>query len=118
METYFAAPWTDTPDAHASTYAAQLNERQLECVDFDVFISDATKTILFVGQMDKIRLSEPKFIDNYENTPDKQWTMVVKLFAKKYDREMRRIKREEKKRLQKHGGPARNEPQRRTSTPT
>ena len=51
METYFAASWTENPDTHALTYAAQLDKRQLECVDFNVFISDATKTILFVGQM-------------------------------------------------------------------
>ena len=49
METYFAAPWIDTPVSHASSYAVQLDERQLECVNFDVLISDATKTILFVG---------------------------------------------------------------------
>ena len=94
METYFAAPWTDTPNAHASTYAAQINKRQLECVDFDVFISNATKTILFVGQMDKSGIFEPKFIDDYGDTPDKRWTTVVELFAKQYNRKMWRIKRE------------------------
>ena len=93
METYFAALWTDTPDAHASTYTAQLDERQLEYVDFDVLISNATKTILFVGQMDKSGLFEPKFINDYDNTPDKRWTTVVDLFAKQYDSKMRRIKR-------------------------
>ena len=43
MREYFHAPWTDTPYAHTSTYAAQLDERQLECVDFEVDISDAAK---------------------------------------------------------------------------
>ena len=94
VETYFAAPWTDTPNAHTSKYAAQLNERQLKCVDFNVLISDATKTILFVGQMDKSGPFEPKFIDNYDDTPEKRWTTVVELSSKQYDREMRRIKRE------------------------
>ena len=51
MREYFHAPWTDTPYAHTSTYAAQLDERQLECVDFEVDISDAAKKIFFVGQM-------------------------------------------------------------------
>ena len=31
MREYFHAPWTDTPDAHASMYAAHLDERQIEC---------------------------------------------------------------------------------------
>ena len=46
METYFAAPWMDTSNAHTSTYATQLDRRQLKCVNFDVFISDATKIII------------------------------------------------------------------------
>ena len=54
MREYFHAPWTDTPDAHASTYAAQTDERQIECVDFEVVISDAAKKIFFFGQMEKI----------------------------------------------------------------
>ena len=94
METYFASTWTDTPYTHALTYAAQLNECHLEFVDFDVIISNATKTVLFVGQMEKSGLFEPKFIKDYDDTLDKRWTTVVKLFAKQYDREIRRIKRE------------------------
>ena len=76
------------------TYAVQLDERQIECVDFDIFISDATKKHFFVVQMDKSGLFEPNFIGDYDDTPDKQWTMVVDLFTKKYDRKMRPIKRE------------------------
>ena len=71
METYFSALWIDSPDAHASMYATQLNKRQLECVDFDVFISDVTKIILFVGHMDKRGLFKPKFIDDYDDTFNK-----------------------------------------------
>ena len=93
MATYFSDPWTDTPNTHTSTYAALLDRRQLEYVDFDIFISDAKKTILFIGHMDKCRILEPKFIDNYDDTPDKRWTTVVELFAKQYDSKMRRIKR-------------------------
>ena len=52
MMEYFHTPWIENPDAHASTYAAQLDERQLECVDFDVVISDAAKTMHFVDQME------------------------------------------------------------------
>ena len=45
-------------------YAVQIDERQLECVDFEMVISDAAKTIFFVGQMDKSGLFESKFIDD------------------------------------------------------
>ena len=51
--------------------------------------------------MDKSRLFDPKFINDYDDTPDKRWTTVVELFAKQYDHEMRRIKREEKKKTTK-----------------
>ena len=71
MMEYFHTPWTETPDAHTSTYAAQLDKRQLECVDFDVVILDAAKTMHFVGQMEKSGLFEPKFIDDYDDEIDK-----------------------------------------------
>ena len=70
----------------------QLGERQLECVDFEVVISDAAKTIFFVGQMEKIGLFESKFIDNYDNEAEKSCTTTSTIFVKQYDREMRRIK--------------------------
>ena len=105
METYFAALWTDTPDAHTLTYAAQLDECHLKCVDFNVLISDATKKILFVGQMDKSGIFEPKFIDDYDDTSDKRWRTVVELFSKQYDRKMRRIKREGKTKTTKSWRP-------------
>ena len=89
---YFHAPWTDTPNVYASTYAAQLDDRQLECVDFEVVISDAAKTIFFVGQMEKSGLFDSKFIDDYDDEADKSWITTGTIFVKKYDREMRRIK--------------------------
>ena len=47
--------------------------------------------------MDKSELFEPKFINDYDDTPDKRGTTVIELFAKKYDRETCRIKREGEK---------------------
>ena len=94
MREYFHAPWTDTPDAHASTYAAQLDDCQLECVDFKVVISDAAKTIFFVSQTEKSGLFESKFIDDYNDEADKLWTTTGTIFMKQYDREMRCMKRE------------------------
>ena len=91
---YFHAPWTETPDAHASTYAAQLDERQLECVDFDVEISDAEKTMHYVGQMEKSGLFEPKFIDDYDDGVNKSWATTTNHFVKQYDRETRSVRRE------------------------
>ena len=94
MRDYFHAPWTDTPDAHASTYAVQLNKRQIKCIDFKVVISDAVKTIFFVGQMEKSGLFESKFTNDYDDEAGKSWNTTGTIFVKKYDCEMRRIKRE------------------------
>ena len=52
-------------------YAVKIDERQLECVDFEMVISDAAKTIFFVGQMEKSGLFESKFIDDYDNEAKK-----------------------------------------------
>ena len=57
-------------------------------------ISDAAKTIFFVGQMEKSGLFEYKFINNYGNKADKLWTTTGTIFVKQYDREIRSIKRE------------------------
>ena len=85
MKEYFHAPWTDTPDTHASMDAAQLDKRQLKCVDFEVVILDATKTIFFVSQMEKSGLFESNFIDDYDDEADKSWTTTVTIFVKQYD---------------------------------
>ena len=44
--------------------------------------------------MDKSGLFKPKFIDDYNDTINKRWTTVIKLFSKQYDHEIRRIKME------------------------
>ena len=82
------------PIPHASTYAAQLDKRQLECVDFDVEISDAAKTMHYVGQMEKSGLFEPKFIDDYDDEVDKSWATTTNRFVKQYDRKTRHVRRE------------------------
>ena len=57
-------------------------------------ISDEEKTIFFVGQIEKSGLFESKFIDNYDDEAEKSWTATGTIFVRKYDRDMRRIKRE------------------------
>ena len=49
MRTYFESPWYDTPNSHVKTFATHLDERQLECADFTVTISNVDKTVFFVG---------------------------------------------------------------------
>ena len=39
MENYFTASWIDTPDAHTSTYAAQINERVREAEQRSLMMS-------------------------------------------------------------------------------
>ena len=44
--------------------------------------------------MEKSGLFEPKVINDYENTIENQWTMVIEIFYKQYERGMCCIKRE------------------------
>ena len=94
MKAYFNAPWYNTPNAHVTMFATELDERQLECADFEVIISDVDKTIFFVGKMDLSSLFENKFLKNYNETADKFWKTTVDTFTNEYDREIIRTKRE------------------------
>ena len=44
----FLAPWADTPNAHFTTFARQLNCRQIECHNHGVVITDNDKVVHFV----------------------------------------------------------------------
>ena len=44
---------------------SQLNERQIECADFTVKISNVDKTVFFVGQMDLSGLYKNEFLEDY-----------------------------------------------------
>ena len=63
-------------------------------MDVDVEISDAAKTMHYVGQMEKSGIFEPKFIDDYDDEVDKSWATTTNRFVKQYDRKTRGVRRE------------------------
>ena len=93
MKLYFKAPWPNTPNAHVTSFSTQLDERQLECADFEVIISDMDKTVFLVGQMDLSVLFENDYLEDYDKTTDKSWKTTVDTFTKQYNREIRRTKK-------------------------
>ena len=72
-KSHFLAPWSDTPEAHVTTFARQLDRRQVECKDHGVTITNNDKIDHFVAQMYAFGLLEAKFLDNWEGTADKLW---------------------------------------------
>ena len=94
MQTYFEPPWSNTPNTHVRTFASQLDERQLKCADFTVTISNAEKTVFFVGQMDLSGLYENEFLEDYDESNNQSWEKTVEAFTKQYDREIWRTNKE------------------------
>ncbi len=82
----FEAPWTETPDAHVSTYARQLDRRQAECLELEVAISDDDKILHFVGQMINSDVFDRKFIDDWEDQEGADWAATRSAFADEYDK--------------------------------
>ena len=80
----FLAPWSETPDAHVSTYARQLDKRQIECSELKVPVSDADKLLHFIGQMFSSDLFERKFLDDWEDADAVDWKATVEHFSNEF----------------------------------
>ena len=55
----FLAPWADTPDAHITTFARQLDRRQTECDDHGVTITDKKKSSTSLRRCTPAAFSKP-----------------------------------------------------------
>ena len=51
IKAHFLEPWSDTPNAHITTLAPQLDRRQVEYEDHWVTVTKADKVDYFVAQM-------------------------------------------------------------------
>ncbi len=80
----FLAPWSETPDAHVSTYARQLDKRQIECSELKVPVSDGDKLLHFIGQMFSSDLFERKFLDDWEDADAVDWKATVAHFSNEF----------------------------------
>ena len=65
IKAHFLAPWSDTPDAHVTTFARQLDRHQVECKEHGVTITNDDKVDHFVAQMYACGLFEAKFLDDW-----------------------------------------------------
>ena len=81
----FHAPWSETLNAHAKTYGAQLDRRQIECSDLDVTISDDGKVLHFVGEMESCGFFTRKFLDKMEDA-GVDWKTTIKNWGKEFDK--------------------------------
>ena len=89
----FHAPWADTPNAHVTTFARQLDRRQTECLDHGVTITDAEKVVHFIEQMYTCGLFEARFLDDWEESTDKSWATTLPLFVAQFNKERRTLER-------------------------
>ena len=51
IKAHFLDPWSNTTDAHVTTFARQLDRYQVECEDHGVKVKEADKVDHFVYQM-------------------------------------------------------------------
>ena len=94
IKTHFCAPWSDTPDAHATTFARQIYCRQIECTNHGVAVLDSNKSFHFIKQMYACGLVEAKFLDDWEESANKYWRTTLPLFAAQFNKERRTLKRQ------------------------
>ena len=70
----FYAPLSETPNTHITTFAQQLDRRQVKCAKNQVTISDSDKVDHFVAQMYLCEIFESKFLNDWEEALDKTWS--------------------------------------------
>ena len=94
IKTHFFEPWSDTPGAHVTTFARQLDRSQVECKDHGVTVTEADKVDHFVSQMYGCNLSEAKFLDDWEERNNKSWGATQPHFMNQYAKEYLKMERE------------------------
>jgi hypothetical protein len=99
-KTRFAAPWSETPNAHVTTYARQLDRRQVECGELNVTITDDDKILQFIGEMFASELFDRKFLDDWEDAETQGWKDTVAHFADEYGK----ISRARERAAERSGG--------------
>ena len=91
IKAHFLAPWSNTLEAHVTTFARQLDMRQVECKDYVGTVTNNNKVDHFVAQMYACDLFEEKLLDNWEETADKLWGATHPQFTHKFKKERRNL---------------------------
>ena len=73
IKAHFLAPQSETPEVDITTFARQLDRRQVECKDNGVKITNDDKVEHFVAHMYACGPFEAKLLGYWEETADKLW---------------------------------------------
>ena len=95
IKAHVIAPWSNTPDAHVTTFARQLERRQVECKDHGVAITEDGKVDHFVSQMYACGMFKANLLDYWEESSNKLWGATMPQFTNQYARERRKLEREQ-----------------------
>ena len=87
----------NTPDSHITTFACQLDRRQVEYKDHGVTVTKANKVDHFVAQVYACDLFKAKILDEYYERNDKSWGGTHPHFMKQYAKEHQKLARNKSK---------------------
>ena len=91
IKAHFLDPWSFNPYAHVTTFACQLDRRQVECKYRGVTITNNDKVDHFVAQMYACGLFEAKFLDDWEDTANKSLGGTHPHFTWQFNKDMRKL---------------------------
>ena len=94
IKAHFHAPWSDTPKSHITTFAHQLDHRQIECSNHGVTITDEIKVFHFIQEMYVCSLFKARFLDDWEENTTKTWKVTLPLFTAQFNKERRTLERQ------------------------
>ena len=80
----FFAPWYNAPDMNLGEYVGTLEKRQRTAKKLRVNIYDKDKTTHFIGCTQHSDLFEDEWMQKWETTIDRDWTVVCNIWVKKY----------------------------------
>ena len=110
IKAHFYAPWSDTPKSHITTFAHQLDHRQIECSNHGVTIKDEIKVFHFIQEMYVCGLFKARFLDDWEENTTKTWKVTLPLFTTQFNKERHTLERQHREKtfeisnvIRKHG---------------
>ena len=65
IKAHFHTTWSNTPNSHITTFARQLDRRQIECSNDGVTITDNDKVVYFIQEMYVCGLFKARFLDDW-----------------------------------------------------
>ena len=110
IKAQFHAPWGDTPKSHITTFARQLDHRQIECSNHGVTITDEIKVFHFIQEMYVCSLFKARFLGDWEENTNKTWKVTLPLFTAQFNKERHTLERQHREKtfeisnvIRKHG---------------